>query len=103
MAQKIKKDDKVRIIAGKDKGKEGTVTAVFSSQRKVIVDGLNRLKKHRKKTDKADGAIVEYDAPIDISNVAVLCPKKNVPTKIGFTLLKDGTKKRVAKVSGETF
>jgi large subunit ribosomal protein L24 len=102
MANKIKKDDLVKILVGKDKGKEGKVLQVFPTKNKVIVDGINVLKKHKKKTDKGEGGIFDFPAPIDISNVALICPVKKVPTKVGFTTLKDGTKKRVSKVSGET-
>ncbi|MGC6367224.1 MAG: 50S ribosomal protein L24 [Candidatus Marinamargulisbacteria bacterium] len=103
MANKIKKDDEVQVLTGKDKGKKGKVLSVDIKAGKLTVDGINILKKHRKKTDKGDGGIVEFPGPIDISNVAVICPVKKVPTKVGFKVLKDGKKKRVAKVSGETF
>jgi len=102
MASKIKKDDLVHILTGKDKGKEGKVLHVFPAKNKVIVEGINILKKHKKKTDKGEGGIFDVPSPIDLSNVALVCPVKKVPTKVGFTILKDGTKKRVSKVSGET-
>ena len=103
MANKIKKDDEVIILTGKDKGKKGKVLSVDIKSKKITVDGINILKKHRKKTDKGEGGIVDFPAPIDYSNVALLCPVKKVPTKVGFKLMKDGKKKRISKVSGETF
>ena len=68
-----------------------------------IVDGINMSKLHKKKTEKSEGGIIEVARPIHQSNVAVICPEKKVPTKIGFKTIKDGTKKRVSKVSGATF
>ena len=103
MASKIKKDDIVKVLVGKDKGKEGKVLHVFPKKNQVVIDGINVLKKHKKKTDKGEGGILDFPAPIDLSNVALVCPIKKVPTKVGFKILKDGVKKRVSKVSGETF
>ena len=103
MASKIKKDDIVKVLVGKDKGKEGKVLHVFPKKNQVVIDGINVLKKHKKKTDKGEGGIFDFPAPIDLSNVALVCPIKKVPTKVGFKILKDGVKKRVSKVSGETF
>ncbi|MGA0241458.1 MAG: 50S ribosomal protein L24 [Candidatus Marinamargulisbacteria bacterium] len=102
MASKIKKDDLVQILVGKDKGKQGKVLAVFPVKNKVVVEGINILKKHKKKSDKGDGGIISFPGSIDISNVALVCPVKKVPTKVGFKELKDGVKKRFSKVSGET-
>ncbi|MEK9726543.1 MAG: 50S ribosomal protein L24 [Candidatus Margulisiibacteriota bacterium] len=103
MAQKIKKDDIVKVLTGKDKGKEGKVLTVFPKKNQVVVEGINVLKKHKKKTDKGEGGIFDFPSPIDISNVVLLCPVKKVPTKVGFKILKDGSKKRLAKKTGETF
>jgi large subunit ribosomal protein L24 len=106
MANKIKKDDKVIVTCGKDKGKTGVVLRCIYKDNhvsQVVVEGINVLKKHRKKSDKAEGAIVDFPAPLDVSNVAIVCPKKSVATRVGFTYLKDGEKKRLAKASGQTF
>ena len=81
MANKIKKDDEVQVLTGKDKGKQGKVLSVDVKAKKITIDGINVLKKHRKKSDKGDGGILDVPRPIDISNVAVICPVKKVPTK----------------------
>ncbi len=100
---KIRKEDNVEIIAGKDKGKRGSVVRVFekNNKGKVIVSGANLVKKAMKRRSQQDaGGIVEIEAPLDISNVAIVC-KKCGPTKIGYKL--DGDKKiRVCRKCGET-
>ncbi len=100
---KIRKDDNVEIIAGKDKGKRGTVVRVFTKGEKtrVIVGGANIVKKAMKRRSQQDaGGIAEVEAPLDISNVAIVC-KKCGPTRIGYKL--DGDKKiRVCRKCGET-
>lgn len=99
---KIRKDDNVEIIAGKDKGKRGTVVRVFTKGEKtrVIVGGANIVKKAMKRRSQQDaGGIAEVEAPLDISNVAIVC-KKCGPTKIGYKL--DGDKKtRVCRKCGD--
>ena len=96
---KIKKDDLVRVIAGKDKGKEGKVLAVYAKDNKVLVEGVNKISKHTKPSmANQQGGIIEKEAPIDISNVMYLY--KGKPVRIGF----QGEKKdkvRVAKVDGK--
>lgn len=96
---KIKKGDMVRIIAGKDKEKDGKVIAVNKKEGKVLVEGINMVTKHQKPTaTNQSGGIVHQEAPIDISNVMYL--HKNTPTRVGFKL--DGDKKvRVAKSTGD--
>ena len=100
---KIRRDDNVEIIAGKDKGKRGTVVRVFEKNNKVrvIVSGANLVKKAIKRRSQQDaGGIAEVEAPLDISNVALVC-KKCGPTRIGYKL--DGDKKiRVCRKCGET-
>ncbi len=100
---KIRRDDNVEIIAGKDKGKRGTVVRVFEKNDKVrvIVSGANLVKKAIKRSSQQDaGGIAEVEAPLDISNVALVC-KKCGPTRIGYKL--DGDKKiRVCRKCGET-
>ena len=100
MAAKIKKGDKVIVLAGKDKGKTGEVTRVLPSEDRVVVAGVNTVKRHQRPTQTAPGGIEEKDAPIHVSNVALADPKTDKPTRVGFTM-KDGKKVRVAKASGE--
>ena len=98
---KIRKDDTVEVIAGKDKGKRGTVVRVIRDKDRVIVSGVNIVKKAmRKKSQQDRGGIVEVEAPLHISNVAIVC-KKCGPTRIGYKL--DGDKKfRVCRKCGDT-
>ena len=98
---KIRKDDMVEIIAGKDKGKRGSVVRIISSKDRVIVSGCNIVKKAMKKRNAQDhGGIAEVGAPLHISNVAIVC-KKCGPTRIGYKL--DGDKKtRVCRKCGDT-
>lgn len=97
----IKKNDKVKVIAGKDKGKEGTVEKVFPAQDRVIVKGINIVKKHQKPTNaNPNGGIVEVEAPIHVSNVMLIDPSNNEATHVGFKVV-DGKKVRVSKKSGE--
>lgn len=102
MAAKIKKGDFVVVIAGKDKGKKGEVTKVFPAESRVVVQGVGLVKRHMRPTQAdPEGGIKQFEAPIHVSNVAHLDPKDNVPTRVGFKVLKDGKKVRVAKKSGE--
>src|SRR5699024_3868652 len=97
----IKKNDKGKVIAGKDKGKEGTVEKVFPAQDRVIVKGINIVKKHQKLTiANPNGGIVEVDAPIHVTNVMLIDPSNNEATRVGFKVV-DGKKVRVSKKSGE--
>jgi large subunit ribosomal protein L24 len=98
---KIRKEDTVQVLAGKDKGKRGKVVAVLPKKNAVIVSGINFVKKAMKKRSQQDqGGIAEIEAPLDISNVAIVC-KKCGPTKIGYKL--DGDKKtRVCRKCGDT-
>lgn len=97
----IKKLDKVKVISGKDKGKEGTVLAAFPKKDKVIVEGVNKVKKHQKPNAAfPQGGIVEVEAPIHVSNVQLLDPKTGEATRVGFKV-EDGKKVRVSKKSGE--
>ncbi|MCL1950850.1 MAG: 50S ribosomal protein L24 [Turicibacter sp.] len=97
----LKTGDKVVVISGKDKGKEGVVTTVKSSQNKVVVEGVNVVKKHiRPSQMNPDGGIVEFEAPIHASNVMVADPKTGKPTRVGIKFV-DGKKVRFAKKSGE--
>ena len=98
---KIVKGDKVVVIAGKDKGKEGIVQAVYPKQNKVVVEGVNTHKKHQKPTQQnPEGTIVEMYVPIDASNVAIVDPKTKKASRVGYAVDKDGNKIRIAKKSG---
>ena len=98
---KIVKGDKVVVIAGKDKGKEGIVQAVYPKLNKVVVEGVNTHKKHQKPTQQnPEGTIVEMYVPIDASNVAIVDPKTKKASRVGYAFDKDGNKVRIAKKSG---
>jgi large subunit ribosomal protein L24 len=98
---KIKKGDRVVVIAGKDKGKEGVVMRALPSENRVIVDGVNIAKKHQKpKSATTPGGIIDKDMPIHVSNVMVLSPGDGKPTRVGYKVLPDGSKVRVCKRTG---
>ena len=98
---KIKKGDRVRVLTGKDRGKEGTVLRAFPGEGKVIVEGVNTVKKHQKPTRvNQSGGIIDRDMPIDVSNVAVLSPGDGRPTRVGFKVSPDGTKVRICRRTG---
>jgi len=95
---KIRKGDKVRVIAGKDKGKEGTVMFAFPEKNTVIVEGVNLMKKHQRPLgENQPGGIIDIDMPMHVSNVAVISPKDGKPTRVGYKILSDGTKVRICK------
>src|ERR1700761_8621204 len=99
---KIKKKDRVIVIAGKDKGKTGEVTAVLPKENRVVVSGVNMIARHTKPSQgNPQGGIVRREASIHVSNVAHVDPKDNKPTRVGFKMVKD-QKVRVARRSGET-
>lgn len=99
---KIRKGDNVQVITGKDRGKRGTVSRVIPKDDKVIVDGLNIVKVHRRaKKEGEKGERIEVAAPIHISNVALVCPTEGVPTKVGYRI-EGGEKVRFSKRSGKT-
>jgi len=100
-AAKIKKSDKVVVIAGKDKGKTGEVIEVLPKENRVKVRGVNIVKKHQRQTQTSAGGILEVEAFLHVSNVAHIDPKDNKPTRVGFKTLEYGRKVRVAKRSGE--
>jgi large subunit ribosomal protein L24 len=101
MAAKIKKGDKVVVLTGKDKGKQGEVLSVNPTKGKVLVQGVNMAKRHTKATQTNAGGIVEKELSLDVSNVAHLDPKDGKATRVGFKTLEDGKKVRVSKRSGE--
>nr|WP_253308010.1 50S ribosomal protein L24 [Rickettsia endosymbiont of Ceutorhynchus assimilis] len=98
---KVKKGDEVVVITGKYKGKKGKILKVFPEDNKIIVSGVNLVKKHTKPSQVSEGGIITKELPIHISNVAHIDPKSGESTKIGFKILADGSKVRVAKKSGE--
>ncbi|HVM78885.1 MAG TPA: 50S ribosomal protein L24 [Stellaceae bacterium] len=98
---KIKKGDKVVVITGRDKGKVGEVKKVLPAENRVIVDGVNMIKRHTRPSAGDPGGIVEKEASIHVSNVAYVDPKTDKPTRIGYKTLEDGRKVRYAKRSGE--
>ena len=100
--QKIKKGDKVVVLAGKDKGRTGEVVSVAPKESRAIVRGVNMIRRHQRQTQSQEGGIITKEASIHLSNIALADPKDGKPTRIGFTFQKDGKKVRVAKRSGET-
>ena len=100
MAAKIKKGDKVVVLAGKDKGKTGQVLSVIPSETKALVQGINLVKRHQKQTASQDSGIFTKEAPIHLSNLAV-ADANGKPSRVGFQI-KDGVKTRVAKTTGDS-
>jgi large subunit ribosomal protein L24 len=98
---KIKKGDKVVVLAGRDKGKQGEVLKVLPAENRAVVNGVNVVRRHQKQTAKAEGGIIAKEAPIHVSNLAIEDPKDGKPSRIGFKILDDGRKVRFAKRSGE--
>ncbi|MDQ0300888.1 large subunit ribosomal protein L24 [Salibacterium salarium] len=97
----VKKGDKVKVITGKDKGKEGVILQSYPSQSRVLVEGVNMIKKHQKPSqENPQGGILNQEAPVHASNVMPLDPSSNEPTRVGFKT-EDGEKVRIAKKSGE--
>jgi large subunit ribosomal protein L24 len=99
--QKIRKGDKVVVLAGKDKGRTGEVLSVAPKDDKAIVRGVNLVRRHQKQSQSQEGGIITKEAPIHLSNIALADPKDGKPTRVGFQIQKDGKKVRVAKRSGE--
>jgi large subunit ribosomal protein L24 len=99
--QKIRKGDKVIVLAGRDKGKKGDVLKVIPKEETAVVRGVNMVKRHQKQTPRLQGGIISKEAPIHLSNIAHVDPKSGGATRIGFKFLNDGRKVRFAKKSGE--
>lgn len=98
----VKKEDTVIVITGKDKGKKGRVIAAYPRENRVLVEGVNMVKKHQKPNQQnPQGGILNQEAPIHVSNVMLLDPKSGQPTRVGYKVLDNGKKVRVAKKSGE--
>lgn len=101
MAAKIKKGDKVVVLAGRDKGRAGEVVQVMPKEDRALVRGVNLVKRHQRQTANQEGGIISKEAPIHLSNLAVADPKDGKATRVGFKTLDDGRKVRVAKRSGD--
>lgn len=98
MGLSIKKNDTVMVITGKEKGKRGRIISFYPSKNSLLVEKVNIIKKHMKPSRKyTQGGIIEKEAPLCVSNVMLICPKCNKPTRIGNTSLQDGRKVRVCK------
>jgi len=103
MANKFKQGDEVVILAGKDKGKRGTITKVITETARVVVDNVNIVKKHQKPNPQMNipGGIIDKEMPIDVSNVAIFNPTTGKADRVGFRILDDGRKVRFFKSNGE--
>ena len=101
MAAKIKKGDKVVVLAGRDKGRTGEVIQVMPKEERALVRGINIVKRHQRQTANQEGGIISKEGPIHLSNVAIADPKDGKPTRVGFKVLDDGRKVRFAKRSGD--
>ena len=101
MAAKIKKGDKVIVLTGRDRGRSGEVLRVMPSENRALVRGVNVVTRHQRQTASQEGGLVRKEAPIHLSNIALADPTTGKPTRVGFKILGDGRKVRVAKRSGE--
>ncbi len=104
MAARIRKGDKVVVLAGKDKGSEGTVVKVMPTENRAVVQGVNMVKRHQRPTQGDPGGIKDKEAPIHLSNLALIDPEDGKPTRVGFKIVGEGEaakKVRYAKRSGE--
>ena len=99
--QKIRKGDKVVVLAGKDKGRSGEVLSVQPKEDTALVRGINIIVRHQRQSQSQEGGLIRKEAPIHLSNIALADPKDGKPTRVGFRIEKDGKKVRVAKRSGE--
>ncbi len=100
MAAKLKKGDKVIVLAGRDKGKRGEIMKMVPADDKAIVQGINMVKRHTKQSQTSQGGIIAKEALIHVSNLAIEDPKDGSATRVGFKIEKDGSKVRIAKKSG---
>ena len=101
MAAKIKKGDRVIVTTGRDKGKRGEVRQVMPEDSRAIVAGVNLVRRHTRQTAQTEGGIISKESTIHLSNLAILDPKTGKPTRVGFKVLDDGRKVRVARGSGD--
>ena len=98
---RVKKGDRVVVLTGSDRGKRGEILKVMPTEGRVLVSGINLVKRHTKQSAKSQGGIISKEAPIHVSNVSLLDPKTQKASRVGYKILADGTKVRVAKKSGE--
>lgn len=102
MAAKVRKNDTVLVIAGKERGKRGKVARVIPSANRLVIEGINMVKRHSKpRTMTQPGGIIEKEAPLHVSNVMLICSRCDHPARVGFRILEDGTKVRTCKHCGE--
>ena len=101
MAAKLKTGDHVVVLSGRDKGKEGDITRVMPADGRALVSGVNMVIRHIRQSQSDQGGRIPKEAPINLSNIALVDPKEGGPTRVGFKFLEDGTKVRFAKKSGE--
>ena len=101
MAAKIKKGDKVVVLTGRDKGRTGEVFQVMPKEERALVRGVNLVKRHQRQTATQEGGIIQKEAPVHLSNLAIADPKDGKPTRVGFKTLEDGRKVRFARRSGD--
>lgn len=99
---KVRRDDQVMVMTGKDRGKKGKVLRVFPAAGRALVEGINLVKKHLRPTqDNPQGGFTTQERPVSVSNLQRICARCNRPVRVGFVLAKDGTKNRVCKRCGE--
>ena len=99
---RIRKNDEVIVLTGRDRGKKGKVLKIFAESNKAVVEGINMVQKHQRPSrENPKGGLVDRESKINISNLQLVCPKTGKPTKVGYTFLADGTKARVSKISQE--
>ena len=101
MSARIKKGDQVIVLAGKDKGRKGEVLQVMPKENRALVARINMVQRHQRQTQTSEGGIIQKEAPIHLSNIALVDPKEDKPTRVGFKFDEDGNKVRFAKRSGE--
>jgi large subunit ribosomal protein L24 len=101
MVAKIKKGDRVIVVAGRDKGKKGEIIKVYPKEGRAVVSGVNMIKRHQKQTQTSQGGIISKEAPLHLSNLAHVDPKSGTATRVGWKVLGDGRRVRFAKKSGE--
>jgi large subunit ribosomal protein L24 len=100
MAAKIRKGDRVIVLSGRDRGRSGEVVQVMPVEGRALVRGIHMVKRHQRQSASQDGGIISKEAPIHLSNLAIADPKDGKPTRVGFKLMADGKKVRMAKRSG---
>jgi large subunit ribosomal protein L24 len=100
MAAKIRKGDTVFVLAGRDKGRSGEVLEVRPVEARALVRGINIVKRHQRQSATQEGGIISKESSIHLSNLAIADPKDGKPTRVGFKVMKDGKKVRIAKRSG---